>query len=73
MPPRSGNARCSVDSGRTCASASVAEESRCLPAKTRRRSDCGRFVRSASSDRSVETVVFVGMVSGITVGLSVSG
>ena len=41
-----------------------------MPAKTRRRSDCGRFVRRARRERSVEMDVEGGSVSGITVVLS---
>jgi hypothetical protein len=37
----------------------------CLPAKTRRRSDDGRFVRRARSDFSVDIEVLDGTVIGI--------
>lgn len=46
----------------------VALGERCLPAKTRRRSDCGMLVRRARRERRVEMEVVVGRVSGITVG-----
>lgn len=54
-----------MDSVTRPASERVASLERCLPAKTRRRSDCGRFVRRASRERSVEIEVEVGSVRGI--------
>jgi hypothetical protein len=62
-----GSARCSVESGRMLAEASVEEGARCLPAKTRRRLDVGRFVRSSIRDFSVEMVVDGGSERGIAV------
>jgi hypothetical protein len=47
-------------------SESVEVESRCLPAKTRRRSDVGRLVRRARRDRRVDIEVVDGTDSGIT-------
>lgn len=41
------------------------ESVRCLPAKTRRRSGDGRFVRSARRDFRVEMEVLAGSVRGI--------
>ena len=61
-----------MDSVTRPASERVASLERCLPAKTRRRSDCGRFVRRASRERSVEIEVEVGSVRGITMRLPVS-
>jgi hypothetical protein len=49
------------------ADASVEVGARCLPAKTRRRFDVGRFVRSSMRDFSVEIVVDGGSESGIAV------
>jgi hypothetical protein len=40
------------------------ESERCLPAKTRRRSDSGAFVRRARRDRRVPTDVDSGIVRG---------
>lgn len=51
----------------------VEVEERCLPAKTRRRSVVGRFVRRARSDLRVAMEVDGGRVRGITVVLYVSG
>jgi len=65
MPPRIGRARCRVESWAMLLSERVEEESRCLPAKTRRRSEVGRLVRRARRDRSVDIEVVDGIVSGI--------
>jgi hypothetical protein len=54
-------------------SKSVEAESRCLPAKTRRRSEVGRLVRRARSDRRVDMEVADGMVRGITIVALVRG
>jgi len=43
----------------------VEEASKCLPAKTSRSEETGRFVLRARSDRSVEIEVVDGTVSGI--------
>jgi hypothetical protein len=45
----------------------VVDESRCLPAKTRRRSEVRRLVRRARRDRRVDIDVFEGIVRGMTV------
>ena len=48
-------------------SESVEAESRCLPAKTRRRSEVGRLVRRARRDRRVDMEVVDGTERGITI------
>jgi len=65
-PPRRGNARCSVESRVIAWSARVdSDPAKCLPAKTRRSREAGRFVRRASRLLRVPIDVFDGIVKGI--------
>lgn len=61
-----GKARCSVESCAMWLSESVEAESRCLPAKTKRRSVGEWLVRRARRDRSVDMEVVAGIVRGVT-------
>jgi len=65
IPPRIGRARCRVESWAMLLSESVEAESRCLPAKTRRRSEVGRLVRRARRDLRVDMEVVDGIVRGM--------